>query len=228
MIGIGDADRQIAADCDHLRQLRKAAVEPDIGNNEGGRQPGVRPCQRLEEIVQRFGRVFRIDERRAERRKSVCPDANNRRPDGDTGLVDAEGHQQAYPTCGAILVAHQRQPHLTILQARHGGREKAAGEEDVGLHCPVREVVEFLLQLVAQPAGVEAKLAAGSADLQAGVGARRIEMQRCNSVRDAAVVMGAVDQRTRRGHAASLAFGVIVADLAKAKDTIPSARRTAR
>ncbi len=73
--------RQVFADRDGTGKLRKFAVQPDVRKHEHRRQAGGRRGQRFVKIADRLGRVFGIEEGRAQRPERIGPGANNGRAD---------------------------------------------------------------------------------------------------------------------------------------------------
>ncbi len=80
-------------------------------------------------------------------------------PSGIGRTLDREGYQQAQAVAVLVAVADHRQAHLAVLEARHGRREEARVEEDVGLDGPVGEVVELLDQVEAGAGRIDGELA---------------------------------------------------------------------
>ncbi len=84
--------------------------------------------------------------------------SSGRAPSGPNGCVQARtterrdgrwsAHEngmrkaQAAPTL--VLVARHHQADMALVETRHGGREEARREEDVGLDHPACEMLEFL------------------------------------------------------------------------------------
>ena len=192
-------------------------------------QLGFRPGNRLEQVVKRFGSALGIDQRRAERAEGIGPDADDRRADREAGFLDGEGKQHAQARASLVFVADHGEAHLAFLEPRHGRRKETRREEDVGFHDAVGQVVEFVLQVVAHLTWIDAQVAARAADGHLGIGADT-HLAAVGEAADQAIGIAVhalvVDGLFRHGQAAPFVLFISDRGSAKAKTTMPRARRT--
>ena len=102
--------------------------------------------------------IVAVDQRRAERPERVRPGAHDRHAERHGGPLDREGHQQAQPVAVFVAVADDGEPHLAVFQPRHGRRQEARVEEDVGLDGAGAEIVEFLDEVEAGRGRIDGQL----------------------------------------------------------------------
>ena len=104
--------------------------------------------------------IVAVDQRRAERPERVGPAAHDRHAERHGRPFDRKRHQQPQPAAVFVAVADHRQPHLAVFQPRHGRRQEARVEEDVGLDGAVAQIVEFLDQVEAGRGRIDGQLPA--------------------------------------------------------------------
>ena len=109
----------------------------------------MRPPQHGEEVLDDAGRIVAIDQRRAERPERARPGPHDRDAERDGRAIDGERHQQPQPAPVLVAVADDGEPHLPVLEARHGRRQEARVEEHVGLDRAGAQMIEFLDQFEA-------------------------------------------------------------------------------
>ena len=172
LIFVGHGQRQVAGERHGAGELGEAAFQAQIRNDEQGRQAGFGAGQRIEQVVDRLGGPFRIDQGRAERTEGIGPDADDRGADGKARLLDREGEKQTQARTAFVFVAHDGKADLTLFQPRHGGGEETRGEEDIRLHDAICQVFEFVLEFVAHLAGIDAEATTGATDRDFHLGSR--------------------------------------------------------
>ena len=180
--------RQVAAERDGFEHAGKRPFQPNVRQNQNIRQTHVAVGKRIEKIVEGFGGAFGVDQRRAERPEWIGPDANDGGTDGKARLFHGKGHQEAHAASGAILVANEGEAHGLVLDARHGGREKPSGEEDIRLHDAVGQKVEFFLHVITELTRIDAEFPAIAAHASAAVGHGAVTLRGRHQCRDARVL----------------------------------------
>ena len=138
--------RKIAVQRDGADQLCHGAVQQHVGQHQNFREFEMLARQHVEEIIEYADGIVAVDQRRSLRSERRCPGAENRGRNGEAGPLDRIWHEKAQAALHVVLVAHDHEADLPVVETRHGRGQETGIEEDVRLDRPVGQIFEFIQQ----------------------------------------------------------------------------------